>query len=220
MIQPPPSHDPKEIIEEGARGLGIELDAHAVSSMLRHMGLLGEWRGRADLTALTDPRQIAVVHFLDSLTVFKVMQQGAGLAMLDIGSGGGFPGLVLKTADPSIDLTVLDRDPKKIVFLKYLARELGLDRVKFLNVRVEQLVATPPPKLFDVLVSRAVFSDFKFLERLSSLLAPAGSLVRMAGPGSLQEASELEGFHLTGLWEGLLPFSDLFRRVLRYALAG
>jgi len=180
------------------------------------MELLGRWRRRADLTALTEPRHIAVVHVLDSLTVFKTIPRDSGVSILDIGSGGGFPGLVLKAADPSLSLALLDRDPKKIVFLKHVARELGLRDVKFLNIRVEQLIDATPSRTFDVVVSRSVFSDSGLFEHLASLLNPGGFLVRMAGPGSLHEPPELRGFSLIRVWEGILPFSDLFRRVLCY----
>jgi 16S rRNA (guanine527-N7)-methyltransferase len=217
MIQPHPPHDPREIITQGAETLGIDLEPHAVDAMLLHIGLLREWRRLADLTALTDPRQVAVIHVLDSLTVFKVIPRGAGIALLDIGSGGGFPGLVLKTADPSLRLTLLDRNPRKIVFLKYVVHELGLKDVKFMNVRVEDLVTRDSHERFDAMVSRAVFSETGLLAGLTGLLLPRGFLVRMAGPASLQEPVELHGFRQTAVWEGKLPFSDARRRVLRYS---
>jgi 16S rRNA (guanine527-N7)-methyltransferase len=215
MIQPHPPHDPGEIIRQGAEALGIDLTHSAVDAMLLHMRLLHEWRRRADLTALTDPQQVAILHFLDSLTVFQVISRGTESSLLDIGTGGGFPGLVLKIADPSLRLTVLDRNPKKIVFLKYVVHELGIEGVNFLNVRVEEM----PDEAhggFDVIVSRAVFSDAHVLEGLAGLLRPTGSLVRMAGPASLQETDDLHGFRQAAVWEGNLPFTDVLRRVLRY----
>jgi 16S rRNA (guanine527-N7)-methyltransferase len=187
--------------------------------MIVHIRLLCEWRQRAGLTALTDPGEIAVLHFLDSLTVFNVIPRDSGLAILDVGSGAGFPGLVLKTADPSLKLTVLDRDPKKIVFLKYVTSELGLSQVRFLNGHVADLIDAPAVTHYDIVISRAVFADIRVLESLSGLLGPRGSLVRMAGPASLQEPLELKGIVREALWEGTLPFSDVFRRVLRYVAA-
>lgn len=216
MIQPPLPHDPRDIVVLGAEALGIALNPSAVDAMLRHMDLVSQWRLQADLTALTDPAEAAVLHILDSLTVFKVIPRGTGLAILDIGSGGGFPGLVLKTADSSLRLTLLDRNPRKIVFLKHAVHELGLEGVKFANVRVEALLKSNLRERFDVVVSRAVFSETSFLASLTGLLVPRGSLVRMAGPASLRESDDLPGFRRTAVWEGTLPFSDATRRLLRY----
>jgi 16S rRNA (guanine527-N7)-methyltransferase len=208
--------DPAEIIRQGSRLLEIPVTNEAVSRMMRHMELLMEWGSRVNLTALRDPRDIAVFHFLDSLTVFKVVPQGIALRVLDVGSGAGFPGIVMRSAEESINLSVVDRNPKKIVFLKHVARELNLSGVRFLNSLVQDFMDNSLPEQFDVVVSRAFASDPHLMDTLHHLLAPGGSLVRMAGPASVGKEFPLHHFRESFRWEGSLPFSDRLRSVFRY----
>ncbi|MGB6064297.1 MAG: 16S rRNA (guanine(527)-N(7))-methyltransferase RsmG [Desulfomonilaceae bacterium] len=216
MIQPFRSLDPEFIIKEGSTLLGISVSNEIVSKMMKHMRLLVDWSSRINLTALTDPRDIAVLHFLDSLAVFKVVPRSCSLSILDVGSGAGFPGIVMRTLEESIDLTVLDRNPKKIVFLKYLAKELNFSGVRFLNFHLKELLDEHFTGLFDLAISRAFSSDPHLLNALHVLLPLGGSLVRMAGPGSMKRAFRLQNFEESSRWEGSLPFSNSFRSVLRY----
>lgn len=208
--------DPFTIIGQGSRELGLILDDRAIGKMVRHLNLLREWQSRINLTAITRVRDIAIRHFLDSLTVFKLIPLGRCLRVLDIGTGAGFPGMVLQTADDTLKVTLMDRDPRKIVFLKHVARELELEGLRFLNAPLSSLLEEPPAFGFDLLVSRAFSSDPLLLDRLSTVLEGTGSLIRMTGPASLTEDLTLRNFRETGVWEGMLPFSSRFRRVLQY----
>ncbi|MGO9570255.1 MAG: 16S rRNA (guanine(527)-N(7))-methyltransferase RsmG [Desulfomonilaceae bacterium] len=208
--------DPAEIIRQGSRLLEIPITDEAISKMRRHMELLMEWSSRVNLTALSDPRDVAIFHFLDSLTVFKVVPQCLPLRVLDVGSGAGFPGIVMRTAEESIDLSVLDRNPKKIVFLKHVARELKLTGVRFLNSPLQHIMDNASLGHFDVVVSRAFASDPHLMDTLHHLLAPSGSLVRMAGPASARKAFPLHNFREVFRWDGTLPFSESHRSVFRY----
>ncbi|MEW6113763.1 MAG: 16S rRNA (guanine(527)-N(7))-methyltransferase RsmG [Thermodesulfobacteriota bacterium] len=194
----------------------IPVRESAVELMLRHLELVREWRARIDLTSVKSPSDLATLHFLDSLTIFKVLPIDVSLELLDVGSGGGFPGLVLAAVDATKQVTLMDRDPAKIVFLKLVTRELGLSNVRFLNVSLDTLVTRPKPPPFEAVVSRAFSSDPAILQRLSLVLSPEGHLVRMAGPSSLGEPFQIEGFREVRAWEGTLPFSDRFRRVILY----
>jgi 16S rRNA (guanine527-N7)-methyltransferase len=216
MILPSRPPDPAEIITQGSRALEIALTDEAVSKMMRHVELLIEWSSRVNLTALKDPRDIAVLHFLDSLTVFKVLPQSLSLRVLDVGSGAGFPGIVMRTAEQSINLSVLDRNPKKIVFLKYVAKELDLLKIQFLNFPMQDFMDQSSSGHFDVVVSRAFASDPHLIDSLHQLVAPGGSLVRMAGPVSAGKVFPLNNFRESRRWEGTLPFSDSFRSVICY----
>jgi 16S rRNA (guanine527-N7)-methyltransferase len=209
---PKPSN-PAIIISEGAKRLGLIVNDDAVAKMLLHMRLIREWNRKVNLTALTDVSEMAVLHFLDSLTVFKVLPR-KDLRILDVGTGAGFPGFVLRTVEPSLKLTLLDRDTKKIVFLKLAARELDLLGIDFLNKRLEDLFDRP--SAFDLVISRAFSSDLSVLVGFHRLLPEAGYMIRMAGPSSLDEDLQLDHFMLSDMWEGKLPFSDSFRRVILY----
>lgn len=208
--------DPEEIIRQGSRLLEIPVTDQAVSKMMRHMELLREWSLRINLTALEDPRDIAVFHFLDSLTVFKALPQCSALRVLDIGSGGGFPGIVMRTVEESISLSVLDRKPGKIVFLKHVARELDLLGVRFLNCLLQDFMNLSLPGRFDVVVSRAFASNPQLMDNFHLLLAPGGSLIRMAGPASVEKEFPLHYFRESFRWQGALPFSNRHRSVLCY----
>jgi 16S rRNA (guanine527-N7)-methyltransferase len=203
--------DPYNLIVDGCRILNIPLNNEAAEKMIHHMDLIRSWGTRINLTAVTEPREMAILHFLDSLTVFKVIPLGSGLRILDIGSGAGFPGLVLQTADETLQVTLLDRDPKKTVFLKHAARALNLTRIGFINQRLDNLLDNPSDWSFDCIVSRGFSSSVAVLDRLHLLLPQTGFLITMAGPSS--ESFLLRNFYLIESWEGTLPFSNRFRRV-------
>jgi 16S rRNA (guanine527-N7)-methyltransferase len=211
-----PLLDPYELIVQGCRILDIPLQDFAAHKMLHHMELVKKWGAKINLTAIEDPREMAILHFLDSLTVFKVIPVGSHVNVLDIGSGAGFPGLVLSTADETLRVTLLDRDPKKIVFLKYATHALNLTGVDFINMSLKNLLVHPSAGLFDRIVSRGFSSDTTVLDGLHSLLAPSGRLIIMTGPSSKRLA--LKNFRLTVFWEGFLPFSNRFRKVSLYQL--
>ncbi len=183
--------------------------------MVRHIHLLFEWGKRINLTAIKDPCDIAALHFLDSLTVLKVLPD-APLRMIDIGTGGGFPGMVVAEARPKLQITLLDRDPKKIVFLKHLAKELTLDSVNFLNIRLEQLRASSESEGFELVMSRAFASDSAILDSFAGILTPGGFLVRMAGPSMSREETPLMNFAEEDRWTGTLPFTNHYRQVILY----
>lgn len=210
------ANDPLMLIRESSDILGIELSEDGAARMRQHLRLLMQWRKCVNLTSLTDPIQIAILHFIDSLTIFKVIPQGSALRILDVGTGGGFPGMVLRSVDSSLDMTLLDRDAKKIVFLKYVARELGLTDITFLHTALANLLKLPISPPFDLIVSRAFSSDPLVLNSFSRLLVSGGSLVRMTGPTDAVHSSRLSNFRVQQLWEGTLPFSSHYRRVYRY----
>jgi 16S rRNA (guanine527-N7)-methyltransferase len=208
--------DPGDLIREGTRLLGIRVDEDAVSKMLRYIDMLQKWKSRVNLTSLSDRREIALYHFVDCLTVFKVLGLGSGARILDVGTGGGFPGLVLRSADPSINLSLLDKNARKIVFLKVVAQELDLEGIEFFNMTLEEFLANPPYYKFDFVLSRAFSSDSRIMDSLHVLLPAEGSLIRMAGPEELVKEFTLVNFRQSVCWEGVLPFSTVFRRVIMY----
>lgn len=216
MIRRNPMPEPRDIIVKGAQSLGIPLDNRAVDRMMLHLTLLMEWGKKKNLTAIRDPKEIAIRHFLDSLTVLNVIPEGNPLTMLDIGSGAGFPGVVIRTARAAFQLTLLDRDVYRIVFLKHLVGKLGIEGVRFLNSTLEALPNDPNFPRFDIIVSRAYSSDPIFWDDLIPLVNPGGSIIRMAGPSFDEAGFVLRNFRLTARWSGELPFSDYSRTVLRY----
>lgn len=162
---------------EGAHELGIGLTAEAVSTCLRHLGELKKWNRRVNLTALRDDRDIIVKHFLDSLVCCKAVQVPSDAAMLDIGTGAGFPGIPIKIACSTIQLSLLEPSQKKAAFLRHVVGFLGLKLVTILRARLEELSkVVNPGQRYSHVVSRALDPrDFEGAVR--QILEPDGSLI-------------------------------------------
>lgn len=205
------------IINHGSRLLGLSLTRDSVLRMLRHLELVAQWNKQINLTSLRKPEELAVFHCLDSLTTLRVIPRREALSILDIGTGAGFPGLIIKNVYTEADLTLLDNHPGKIVFLKYVAKEIGLQRVFFRNCPVRQLLDTNNEYYFDLIVSRAFSSDPVFLDSLHKLLRPGGFLIRMSGPASHGKDYNLKNFTVSAFWQGFVPYSSSFRRVILYS---
>ena len=213
-LAPPTKID--KLLHDGAGQLGISLSKSVIDSMVLYIDILSEWNDRVNLTSLTDHIDVAILHFLDSLTVFKVVPYNSTLTILDIGSGGGFPGMVLRVADPTKKVSVLDKSSKKIVFLKHVANCLNLKDVVFLNFDYRSLFEYHESYLFDVVTIRGFSSDAKILNSFAHFLKPSGAMIRMVGPTQENYSETFQFFELSDIWEGRLPFSSHQRKVIRY----
>jgi 16S rRNA (guanine527-N7)-methyltransferase len=181
-----------DLIIEGAAAFGIELNNDQTRRFAIHATELLVWNQKINLTAITDPMAVAVKHFLDSLTAARFLRPGATL--LDIGSGGGFPGLPLKILMPSLSVTLIDASRKKVNFLKHVIRTLKLDNIEALHIRAEDLAGDPLYRnQFHVIVSRAI-SSLKLIHRLAlPLLADEGVILALKGDTVKDELGDLQG---------------------------
>jgi 16S rRNA (guanine527-N7)-methyltransferase len=178
----------QNLIIDGARKLGIEIDEEITALFSIHARELIHWNRKINLTAITNPGEIAIQHFLDSLAPAGFIPQSA--RVLDIGAGGGFPGIPLKILKPSISVLLIDAVRKKVNFLKHVLRALLLENVEALHIRSEDLKKNPGDEnFFDVVISRAL-SDLKsFVKSAMPLLAKQGKIIAMKG---LVGAEELD----------------------------
>jgi len=168
----------RELLRDGAFQLGIDLDDTCLDRFALLAGELRRWNAKVNLTALKSVRDIVTRHFVDSLTIAPLLPHGARL--LDIGSGGGFPCIPLKIARPDLEIVSVDGVQKKILFQRHVARLLGFDRFSAIHGRAEALAQTMP-RLFSVVVARAV-ADMETLLRLGlPLLADDGVIIAMKG---------------------------------------
>ena len=149
----------------------------------------------------------------------KVFHDTQGKSVLDIGSGAGFPGMVLKIADESIQLTLLDKNPKRILFLKEVARELDLSSIIFLNRSLQDLEKNEISRLFDIVTFRALPKKSMRFINLKRILAPTGSVVRMYSESEGKSEPIFSFLVEVSRWNGFLPYYDLKRTVVRYSLA-
>lgn len=158
---------PGEQLEQGLRILGIDLPAGAQRGLLDYAALLAKWNRTYQLTALRDPSLAVSHHLLDSLAVLPFV---GGESLLDVGSGGGMPGIPLAIARPELRVVLVDSNSKKAAFLQQVAIELGLANIAVHCGRVE---AYRSPAGFAVITARA-FSDLAGLVKVSSQLLSAG----------------------------------------------
>jgi len=170
----------KTLIIDGAVKLGIEVSEKQAALFGIHAREMMLWNRRTNLTAVTDPFEIAIKHYLDSIAAVPFIKPGVSL--LDVGSGGGFPGIPLKIMLPSLRVTLLEARRKRASFLKHVMRFLGIADVNVINDRLEQMNALLPSDAgFDVIASRA-FSDLEqFAAHALPLLNQGGCLVAYKG---------------------------------------
>ena len=146
-----------DLIIEGAAAFDIDLNHRQTRQFATHAAELVRWNQKINITAITDPFEVAVKHVLDSLPAARFISGDA--ILLDIGSGGGFPGLPLKVLMPSLSVTLIDASRKKVSFLKHVIRTLKLDNIEALHIRAEDLANDPLYRnRFNVIISRAVSS--------------------------------------------------------------
>src|SRR5262249_28186060 len=178
-------------LDEGLAALaaaGIGVPSQAREKLAAFLALLAKWNRTYNLTAIREPGEMITHHALDALAVLIHLPRGDGLRALDIGSGGGVPGIPLAIARPSWRFVLLDADQKKGAFLQQADIELAIDNVQVVTQRVEDYAPAAP---FDVVISRA-FSDLAtFVRAGRRLLAPAGRLYAMKGAYPREEIAEL-----------------------------
>ena len=182
----------KTVIIDGAGKLGIEVSEEQAVLFAAHAREMVLWNRRINLTALTDPFEMAIKHYLDSIVAVPFIKPKASL--LDVGSGGGFPGIPLKIMLPSVGMTLLEARRKRVSFLKHVIRSLDLVDVHVIHDRLERMTdLLPSHGGFDVIVSRA-FSDLElFAAHSLPLLNPGGYLVAYKGKQGDKLDAEISG---------------------------
>lgn len=146
----------KEIIKNSFENFEIPLNDLQVDRFNVYLNLLVEWNQKFNLTAITDPQEIVIKHFLDSAALFKYVDLEKGASVIDVGTGAGFPGVVLKILRPDINMTLLDSLKKRLSFIEYLLSNLNLDS-NIVHCRAEDGAKNKDLReKFDLVTSRAV----------------------------------------------------------------
>lgn len=210
----------KEVFfEEMQKKLDIKLNVEQLEKFYKYMGLLIEWNEKMNLTAITEPNEIILKHFIDSLTILKEISDNS--KVVDVGTGAGFPGIPLSIANESLKITLVDSLNKRLIFLQEVIEKLELKNVEIIHSRAEDFGQNKKYREnFDFATSRAVAN----LSTLSEYLIP---LVKINGKCICMKASDVEeeinqaknainvlGGTIEKIEEFNLPESDIGRTII------
>ena len=178
----------------------IPFDPALPSLLARYLSLLEIWNQRMDLTAVLEPTEMLDRHFVDSLTVLRTSLLGSAASLVDVGTGAGFPGLVLALACPSLQVTLLDAQRKRLDFLRVVAEETGANNVSFVHARAEEGGRLPNLRQsFDLAIARAVAPLPVLCELLLPFVRLGGSALCWKGPALADELKQgRRAAHLLG----------------------
>ncbi|MDP2840308.1 MAG: 16S rRNA (guanine(527)-N(7))-methyltransferase RsmG, partial [Syntrophales bacterium] len=169
-------------LSEGAAAIGIRLGPAELDRFATYHREILLWNRRINLVSERSAQEIVIRHFLDSLTPAPFLDRPDG-TLIDLGSGGGFPGIPLRIALPGLHLSLVEASRKKSSFLSHAVRTLRLDGVQVIRKRVEELTAGEAfAGRFDTLISRAAFKLPDLIRTASFFLKPGGQLIAMKGP--------------------------------------
>jgi len=188
-----------------AQQLGLSLSDSQIEQLLAYQGLIQKWNKVYNLTAVRDPQAMLTQHLVDSLSLLPALlrhAEGRPLRMMDVGSGGGLPGVVVAICAPQIDVTCVDAVAKKASFIKQVAAELGLKNLHGEHSRVEALEVPP----FDLITSRAFASLLDFTSLTRQHLKPGAESGAKSGAIWLA----MKGQHPTEELAALPPDLDVF----------
>lgn len=206
-----------EVLRAGVKALALPVDEAGFGRLERYADRLLAWNRKVNLTAITDPREVAEKHLLDSLVLLPALA-GCG-ALLDVGCGAGLPGLALACARPELEVTCCDSVGKKIAFVKATSAELGL-KVRGFAVRASGDPSADRLPVGPAVVSRALADPDRWVVLGAPYVAPGGLLLAMLGKGlersHLEALGEAHGLALLGVDQFELPFSRADRAVVRW----
>ena len=181
-----------DLLRMGAEGFGVPLDAGQLERFDLYARMLVEWNERMNLTAITEPGEIVVKHFVDSLTLLAAVRPPEGARLIDVGTGAGFPAVPLKIARPDLQVTLLDSLQKRLTFLGELSAALGQENA-CVHARAEEAGRDPAfRERFDLATARAVAHLRELCEYCLPFVKPGGRFVALKGGDMAVELAESE----------------------------
>lgn len=199
--------------------MGITSTEKQIEQFFNYMNLLLDWNEKINLTAIVDPKEIIVKHFIDSITLSKYIPLGTTL--VDVGTGAGFPGIPLKILREDIDITLLDSLQKRIKFLDIVIEELNLKGIHTIHSRVEEFSKSNKYReKYDIATSRAVANMSTLAEYLLPNVKVSGKVLAMKGSSIEEELNNAKkaigilGGEIEKVDEFELPMTDIKRSIV------
>lgn len=210
-------HEFAKELKEKAKLINIELEDIKIEKFYNYMNLLLEWNEKINLTAITEPNEVILKHFIDSATIIKYIENN--MSIVDVGTGAGFPGIPLNIINSNAKYTLVDSLNKRINFLNEVIEKVELQNINTVHSRIEDFAKKNKEK-FDIATSRAVASLNVLLEYLLPLVKIGGICICMKGANAKEEienankALEILGGKIEKIEEITLPESDIVRNII------
>lgn len=207
------------ILNDKCQKIHIKLREEQIKKFYTYMNLLLEWNEKMNLTAITEPNEVILKHFIDSLTISKYIEDDS--TVIDMGTGAGFPGIPLKIVREDINITLVDSLNKRIKFLDEVIDKLDLQNIETVHARAEEFGRSVKYReKFDYATSRAVANLSTLAEYLIPLVKIKGKVISMKGSTVDEEiensrkAINVLGGKISGIDEFDLPDSDIKRNII------
>lgn len=204
---------------EKASTMGVRFSVEQMEQFYKYMNLLIEWNEKMNLTAIIEPNEIILKHFIDSITILKDIKDNS--TVVDVGTGAGFPGIPLSIMNPTLKITLVDSLNKRLIFLQEVINELDLKNVELVHARAEEFGRNKKYReKFDVATSRAVANLATLSEYLLPLVKVNGQAISMKAGNASQEiedakkAIKILGGNIKNIEEFNLPQSDISRTII------
>lgn len=206
-------------MQEKSIGLKIHFSVEQLEQFFAYMKLLIEWNEKMNLTAIIEPEEIILKHFIDSITILKEIKNDSKL--VDVGTGAGFPGIPLSIMNPTLKITLVDSLNKRLIFLQEVVNQLKLQNIEIVHARAEEFGQNKKYReSFDISTSRAVANLSTLSEYLIPLVKVGGKVISMKASEAQEEISEAKkaievlGGRIDKIDEFNLPQSDIGRTVI------
>ena len=208
----------KEELLYKMKKIDIELTEKQVKQFYNYMNLLIEWNNKINLTAITEPKEIILKHFVDCATINKFIDENK---VLDIGTGAGFPGIPLKIINEDLEITLADSLNKRIKFLDIVIETLELNKIETIHARAEELAKNKKYRQsYDIVVSRAVAALNVLLEYTTPFIKVGGKVICMKGNNVEEEIKESKnaikilGTKMLPVEKVILPDTEITRNII------
>ena len=198
-------------LKQGSQALGLNLSDEALTLLLKYQDALVLWNKAYNLTAIRDPKEMLVKHLLDSLSILNDLPQGR---LLDVGTGGGMPGMIIALCQPERSCVLLDSNGKKIRFLKQFIADLKLKNVIAVQTRVENEDSINELGHFDVITSRAFASLTDFVDAAKPYMHKQSIIAAMKGLIPTDEVEQIKDQYSCTVIELRVPRLDEQRHLL------